>query len=47
MSVGCLGLTGGCLGGVCGVSKGCLGVQVLFAWFVVVSGCCLGVTGGV
>ena len=37
----------GVSGGVWGVSEGCLGGQVLFGWCVVVSGCCLGVTGGV
>ena len=41
-------------GGVWEVSWGCLGGQVVFAWFVVVSGCslagngwCLGVSCGV
>ena len=29
------------------MSEGCLRGQVLFGWCVVVSGCCLGMTGGV
>ena len=29
------------------MSEGCLGVQVVFGWCVVVSACCRGVSGGV